>query len=136
MLVAVTVALLSEVTSGATYVPFAEIDPRLADQLTESFGVPVTVALKCCQSPDTRSTLLGDTDTSIRIVLGAGAANLVLRHRPSPAQKCSGMFMPKVRSGLSLVRPMPTVKFSVVSGETRTPVVPSAPSGVSTRSRP
>src|SRR5437667_12714140 len=74
MLVAVTVALLSEVTSGATYVPFAEIDPRLADQLTESFGVPVTVALKCCQSPDTRSTLLGDTDTSIRIVLGAGAA--------------------------------------------------------------
>jgi|SRR6266571_8220388 len=76
MLVAVTVALLSEVTSGATYVPFAEIDPRLADQLTESFGVPVTVALKCCQSPDTRSTLLGDTDTSIRIVLGAGAANL------------------------------------------------------------
>ena len=31
------------------------------------------------------------------------------------------MFMPKVKSGVSVVRPMPTLKFSVVTGDTRTP---------------
>jgi hypothetical protein len=52
MLVAVTVAVLEEVTLGAVNTPLLEIVPLLADQLTAVFDALLTVAVNCCVPAD------------------------------------------------------------------------------------
>src|SRR5664279_4142650 len=60
-LVAVTVALVWEVTAGAVKRPPGVIVPPLADQLTAVFAVPLTVAENCCCWPDNNVVLAGVT---------------------------------------------------------------------------
>ena len=60
LLVAVTVALVCEVTFGAVYRPLASTEPTVADQVTAVLAVPVTVAVNCCFPCDNRLTLVGD----------------------------------------------------------------------------
>jgi len=48
LLVALTTALVCEVTVGAVYIPLASIDPAVADHFTAVLEVPLTVAVNCC----------------------------------------------------------------------------------------
>jgi hypothetical protein len=62
-LVAVTVTLVAEVTVGAVKSPVPEMVPAVADQVTEVFLEPVTVALNCWVPPELSVTVVGEMVT-------------------------------------------------------------------------
>jgi len=62
-LVATTIALVLVVTLGAVKTPVLEIEPLLADHVTDVFELLETVATNCCLPADTRVVALGETAT-------------------------------------------------------------------------
>lgn len=64
-LVAVTVALVELVTVGAVNKPLLEIEPALADQVTDVFELFVTDAENCRVPEATRLVEAGDTEIPI-----------------------------------------------------------------------
>jgi len=64
-LVAVTVALVELVTVGAVNKPLLEIEPALADQVTDVFELFVTDAENCSVPEATRLVEAGDTEIPI-----------------------------------------------------------------------
>ena len=63
MLVAITVAVVDEVTLGAMKTPLAEIAPLLAVQVTPVFEVLLTLAVNCWVPADNRLMELGEIVT-------------------------------------------------------------------------
>ena len=63
-LVAVTVAVVPEVTFGAVYRPALETVPAVADHVTEVLALLVTVAENCCVPPDTTVVEVGEMETA------------------------------------------------------------------------
>ncbi|HZP17350.1 MAG TPA: hypothetical protein VFB00_05260 [Terriglobales bacterium] len=69
-LVAVMVTLVLLVTLGAVNRPLLEMDPAVADQVTDVLVAPCTEAVNCCVAPELTVADDGETDT---LTLGAGA---------------------------------------------------------------
>jgi hypothetical protein len=55
------------------YRPAGEIEPAEADQVTEVFAVPETVAVNCCVAPVVSDVDVGETTTTT----GVGAAETI-----------------------------------------------------------
>jgi hypothetical protein len=70
-LVAVIVTLVLAETAGAVNIPVEEIEPALADQLTEVLVVPRTLAANCCVLPEPTLADKGDTETLTLVVAGS-----------------------------------------------------------------
>jgi hypothetical protein len=64
-LVAVTVALVELVTAGAVNTPLLEIEPALADQVTDVFELLVTEAENCLVLEAVRLVEEGETEIPI-----------------------------------------------------------------------
>jgi hypothetical protein len=62
-LVAVTVAVVGELTLGAVNIPLLVIVPPVAVQVTDVFEVLLTVAVNCCVPAEMRLDEVGDTAT-------------------------------------------------------------------------
>jgi hypothetical protein len=73
-LVAVTVAVVAELTVGAVNIPALEIVPALALQVTAVFGVLLTVATNCCLAPESKLEVSGVSTTA---TTGAGFTVIV-----------------------------------------------------------
>jgi hypothetical protein len=70
-LVAVMVTLVFADTLGAVNIPADEMEPALADQLTDVLVVPWTLAANCCVFPAPMLADEGDTETLIVVVAGS-----------------------------------------------------------------
>ena len=70
-LVAVTVTLVLAETLGAVNIPADEMEPALADQLTDVLVVPWTLAANCCVLPEPMLAADGDTETLTVVVAGS-----------------------------------------------------------------
>lgn len=73
-LVAFTVTAVSTVTTGAVNSPEFEITPAVADQTTDVFVEPVTIAVNCLVPPEEIVADAGETDT---IIVGIEAESVV-----------------------------------------------------------
>lgn len=60
-LVAVTVAEVVTVVAAAVNKPVLEIDPPVVDHETEVLVVPLTVAVNCCEPPEVKVAVAGET---------------------------------------------------------------------------
>src|SRR5438552_19074589 len=64
-LVAVTIAVVFDVTVEAVYSPELLIVPFVAVHVTAVLVVPVTVAVNCCVPPDATVALVGEMETAV-----------------------------------------------------------------------
>jgi len=72
-LVALTVTMIDDETTGAVNNPDELIDPAVADHVTAGFGVLLTAATNCCVAPDVTVALRGEVAT----FTGSAAATVV-----------------------------------------------------------
>jgi hypothetical protein len=63
------------VTVGARKSPALEIAPALTDQLTAVLVEPVTLAVNCCEPPETRVAVMGRIEITGEIVMFAVQGN-------------------------------------------------------------
>ncbi len=66
--VATTVTIVEAVTVGALKSPVLEIVPAEADQVTEVFVLPVTVAVNCWVPPEGTVAEVGERETAITLL--------------------------------------------------------------------
>ena len=78
-LVALTVTVTDEETSGAVNNPDELIDPVVADHVTPGFGVLLTTATNCCVAPDMTVAFKGEVET-----LTGNTAAIVVRALSGP----------------------------------------------------